>query len=298
MESRQALPYVSHLRITKRPTRSWQPTGYTNQQGQDLYQQVTELPGIEIEVTPYLGEIKGPAQPFRFPSKKFFEDAKAELESKDVKTDQDTQAIANINATLARTDVLWCESVLEAAEVESLDGLWADVFSDLLDTFPSWNEADNSVGGIPIEIKEMQWDARVPAVGNKSIDLKVGVFCGDKEPEVYTLSFEDSATRSQRVAFDEQLQSRIDQLPTEIAAAQGQQKASLQQELEYKQAEKERRQKVEVGLIADVVSKPSVQAALPNILVASIAVLKQTVWPTVNIDLFTSRLGAALSKIS
>ncbi len=82
------------------------PTGYKDQQGQDLYQQVTDLPGIEVEITPYMGEIKCPGQPFRFPLRKFFEDAKAELEAKTNKTEQETAAIDQLQATINRTDVI------------------------------------------------------------------------------------------------------------------------------------------------------------------------------------------------
>ncbi len=176
--------------------------------------------------------------------------------------------------------------------------MWSEVFSDLLDGFTSWNESANAVGGIPVEIKEMQWDARVPVDDAKSINLRVGVFCGDKQPEIYTLTFEDAASREQRLAYDDQLQAIIDRLTTEIEAATGQAKIAKQQELSFRQAEKDRRAKTEVGLISDVVSKPSVQTALPQILVSTIAVLKQTVWPTVDLQTLTQRLGAALSRIS
>mgnify|MGYP000311272987 CR=1 FL=1 len=217
-ETRYALPYISHLRVTKRPTRNWVPAGYQNKEGQDLYKQVTDLPGIECEITPYMGTVKGPATQYRFPSKAFFEAALAEVVA-GPQNEQTKEVQANLEATIARKDIVWAEEVLMAGGLPVLDDLWATVFSDALDEFPSWNEKSNGDKGIPLEVKEMQWDARIPADGPKSITLKIGLFSPTSpEPALSTLQYEDAETTKQRTAMNSQMVNRIAQIEANVAS--------------------------------------------------------------------------------
>lgn len=296
-ETRSAIPYISHLRLTKRPTRRWQPTGYTNRDGQDLYQQVTDLPGIEVEITPYMGTVKGPAQQFRFPLKAFFEEALAVYLAIEKPTEEQLKVIENLQATIARTDVTWAESILLAGGLPTLLGLWEDVFSDALDEFPSWSES-NSAGGIPVELKEMQWNARLPADAPKSIDLSVGVFNGETiDPSIYSLSFEDVETRNQRLAYDAQIEAAIDSLVAQVAAASGAEKTQLEQQLTARQNEQAQRAAIERGQMATLLSKASVQQSLPTLLMSILGVLKQTQWPDLDMALVQQRLVAAIGSL-
>lgn len=298
-ETRYALPYISHLRVTKRPTQNWVPAGYQNQEGQDLYKQVMDLPGIECEITPYMGSVKGPATQYRFPSKAFFEDALAELEVAPV-TEQTTNAKIQIEATLARTDVVWAENVLLAGGLPALEALWQGVFSDALDAFPAWAEP-TVTNGILLTVKEMQWDARIPADGSKSISLKVGTYVDtNPTPTITTLLFEDAATRTQRLAYATQLQNRITQLTTDIAklpAGPSTERTQREMDLERQLAEKAQRDAVEIGSLPALVANPSVMASLPVLLMSIIGVLKAQSWPTLDMAVVQERLTVALSAM-
>ncbi len=308
-ELRSSLPYVSHLRVTKRPTQNWVSSGYQNREGQDLYQQVMDLPGIECEITPYMGTVKGPATQFKFPSKAFFEAELAKLQAKPTKTEQETAAIANIQATIARTDVVWVETVLMAGGLPTLDALWATVFSDALDEFPTWREVEDAVGGIPIGIKEMQWDARIPYESAKAIQLKIGMYRMKRVgtqwvidesvmPVIHTLNFEDEQTKAQRLSYNNQIQERVAQLTAQIAAmANGPAKVQAQAELDRFTQELAQRNAVEQGVLLDLVSNPSVQASLPALIMAIIGTLRTLHWPDLDMAVVQERLAENLSVI-
>lgn len=303
-EIRSALPYISHLRVTKRPTRKWEPTGYQNQNGEDLYRQGVDLPGIECEITPYMGSVKGPATNYRFPLKQFFELALEELEAMPQKNDQANQSIANLEATIANPDTIWAENVLLAGGLPALGALWQDVFSDALDEFPAWAEAGSSTGGIPLYVGEMQWDARIPYDGSKSIALKVGLFDNEDglgEPTLHTLNFEDAASRAQRVQYTTQVEARISQVEAEIAALpEGASSARSQkeQELAGLQAEKARLDAVENGLMTDLIGNASVQQSLPALVLAIIGVLKAVKWPDLDMQVVQDRLAVTLGELA
>lgn len=298
-ETRYALPYVSHLRVTKRPTRNWVPSGYQNQEGQELHKQITDLPGIECEITPYMGSVKGPASQFKFPSKQFFEDALAEITLVPV-TDQSAAAKTNLEATLARTDIVWAETILLTGGLPTLAALWEDVFSDALDEFSEWSE-QTVKAGIPLSIKEMQWDARIPAEGAKSISLKVGTYSATSpEPTLTTLLFEDTTSRTQRLSYSIQLQNRITQLTTEVAALpKGPSTARTQKESELARfvAEKVQRDAVEVGSLPDLVANPSVMTSLPTLLMSIIGVIAAQQWPTLDLAVVEAKLTLALAAM-
>lgn len=300
-ELRSALPYVSHLRVTKRPTQNWMPSGYQNKEGQDLYQQVMDLPGIECEITPYMGTVKGPATQYKFPSKAFFENALADLQALPTKTEQDNSAITNIEATLAREDVVWVETVLMAGGLPTLEVLWNDVFSDALEEFPTWKEPEEAVGGIPLFIKEMQWDARIPFESSKSIQLKIGLYNNDEAkgvPVIHTLNFEDGQTKTQRLAYIAQIEERIAALTTQIAGMEaGTAKTQAEAELTRFSQELAQRNAVEQGSLIDLVSNPSVQSSLPALIMGIVGTLKAINWPDLDMAVVQERLAANLSAI-
>ncbi|AMV31723.1 hypothetical protein VN12_06350 [Pirellula sp. SH-Sr6A] len=303
-EVRSALPYISHLRVTKRPTIKWEPIGYDAQNGEDLYRQGVDLPGIECEVTPYMGSVKGPAATYRFPLKAFFEANLAKLQAKPQKNDQDNAAIANLQATIANPETIWAESILLAGGLPTLTALWQDVFSDALDEFTEWSEPEVAAGGIPLYVREMQWDARIPYESAKSITLKVGLFDTEQEegaPALYTLSFEDAATRAQREAYNAQLVQRITQLTAAIAGlpeGPSETRTQMEQELAGYQAEKAQRDAVENGLMSDLLSNASVQQSLPTLLVAILGALKAVYWPDLDMSLVQTRLAETLGELA
>ena len=299
-ELRYALPYISHLRVTKRPTQNFVPAGYQNKDGQDLYKQVTDLPGIECEITPYMGTVKGPATQYRFPSKTFFEEALASVIASPV-TEQTLSSKSNIEATLARTDIIWAENVLMAGQLPVLKDLWATVFSDALDAFTTWREPTETVG-IPLEVKEMQWDAIIPYEGTKSITLKIGLYSSQTQNPVLTmLQFEDSVARTQRLAASAQFNTRITQLTSEIAALpSGPSSTRTQKEVELERAttEKTTRDAIEIGILSELVSNPSVMVSLPNLLMAIIGTVKQlNGWDSLDMNVVQERLVINLTNI-
>lgn len=304
MEVRSASPYISHLRVTKRPTIKWEPTGYQNQNGEDLYRQGVDLPGIECEVTPYMGTVKGPASTYRFPLKAFFESNLAKLQALPTKDEQANAAIANLQATIANPSTIWAESILLAGGLPTLTALWQDVFSDSLDEFTEWSEPEEPSGGIPLFIREMQWDARIPYDSAKSITLKVGLFNNDQDlgdPALYTLNFEDAATRAQREAYNIQLQQRIAQLTNEIAAlpeGPSPTRTQKEQELAAYQNEKTQRDAVENGLMSDLLANASVQQSLPTLLLAIIGALKSVYWPDLDMSTVQTKLAETLGALA
>lgn len=299
-----ALPYISALRITKRPTRSWQPSGYQNQQGQDLYKQVNELPGIEVEITTYMGEIKGPAMQFKFPSKKFFEDALAELQALPVKGQAEQDAIANIQATLARADVVWCETILLAGELPTLDALWEDAYSDALNEFEKWSDDNRGDGGIPLHLKEMQWNIRVPFESSKTVELAVGLFLNstDKETDsIHRLLFEDSASSQQRTSYNNQVQQRVNEVSGQIATlpvGPSAERTQLEQQKAAYESELAQRVAVDVATIGALLENVSVQTSLPALILSIIGTLKSIHWPNLDMDLVQQRMLTSIAAIN
>ena len=221
-ETRFAVPYVSHLVITQRPLQTLKPSGLYNEQGQELARNAVDLPGITMELTTYIvtenTSKKGPAQVFEFRYKKFWTDAKAELEAIENRNQNEQAQLNNINALLANQNVLWVEDALQLANASEFMQLWYDVFSDALDEFPSMNEEKNLNTGIPVKIEPMQWDIRVPYESNKVVTLKTGAFLGNAGPEVIDLQFEDETSRQNRVNNLANFDSVIARLTTELAA--------------------------------------------------------------------------------
>lgn len=290
-EARGTKPYISHLRITKRPTQVLTPTDLVDQEGNPLARRETQVPGISCEIVPYLSpEIKAPAVTYNFLQKAFYQQAKEELEAIATPNQREVDTLAAINALLADTSVTWCEDILAAGGLPNLMDLWAEVFSDALNQFPGWTEGTIQ-NGIPTAVREMMWDARIPFESAKSVELNVGVYLANdpnSQPTQYKLAFEDNATRTQREQYIAQLEDAIAQrtaqiagLQAEIAAMQeGPAKEQKRQQLTQTQADKARyeqelaqRQAVTVGLISTLLSNPSVQQSMPALLMAILMTL-------------------------
>lgn len=325
-ELRSALPYFSTIRLTVLPTEQVVPSGLYNQQtGEELGRQVTMMPGLQLEIIPLMGNIAAGAQPAFYPSRGFAEEHLATLQkpvaaieaieaiAEADRTPEQKQVLAKLKATLesakpqidevttwlARTDITWVEELLEMGQLPSLGDLFSDAFSDVLDTFSSWNEAANSAGGIPVSIKCMQWNVQFPLQGAKSINVKVGVFCGKAAPQIYELVFEDSVTSNQRLQTIAQIASAIQQRQTTLAGLEDDdpQVAQITSELVGLTAEKDRLEALELGHLDDVTSKPSVRAAIPKLLVAAIKALQKTTWPTLDVPLAATKLQERLTAI-
>lgn len=305
-ETRFAIPYVSHLVITQRPLQSLKPTGMFNQQGQELARNAVDYPGITMELTTYIvtdsTSKKGPAQVFEFRFKKFWQDAKAELETLPTRNEQEQAALANITALLARTDVLWVEDALQLSNAGEFMSLWYDVFSDALDEFPSMNEEENIKGGIPLSILPMQWDIRVPYESNKVVTLKTGAFLGNPasaNPEVIDLQFEDEQSKQNRVNMLAQYDSAITRLQAELDALESGTDAhrNKQQELTAYTTERARVAAVEYRTIGDLLQHPSVQTSLVQVLMGLIGLVKAKHFPEMDLAVVQQRLVAAIGSI-
>lgn len=290
-ETRGTKPYISHLRITKRPTQVLQPTDLVDQQGNQLARRSTQIPGISCEIIPYVSpEIKAPALNYTFPQKEYYQQAKEELEAITLPTQQQVDTIAAINTILADTSIVWCEDILTAGQLPNLMNLWNEMYSDALDQFPSWSQT-SSTTGIRTSIKEMMWDAKIPFESAKSVELNVGVYLESNPnaiPTQYKLSFEDNKTHEAREAYIAQLEDRIAQRTANIAGIQAeiaamvegpakelkrQQLAQVQSEKQSAELELEQRKAVTVGLITTLLANPSVQQSLPALLMAILMTL-------------------------
>ncbi len=128
-----------------------------------------------------------------------------------------------------------------------------------------------------------------PAEGAKSIDLNVGVFNGDADPTVYSLSFEDAASREQRLAYDDQIEADIDrQSAAQSRLPAGTEKTDLETQLAARENERDQRATIERGLMSDLLSKSSVQQSLPTLLLSILGALKQTKWPDLDMALWSN----------
>ena len=299
-ETRFAVPYVSHLIITQRPTQTIKPTGMFNDQGQELGRNAVDFPGITMELTTYIvtetTSKKGPAQVFEFKYKKFWTDAKAELEALPTRNAQEQTALNNISAVLTSNDILWVEDAIGQQDFMSL---WYDVFSDALDEFPSMNEEANIQGGIPLNVLPMQWDIRVPYEANKVVTLKTGAFLGNVGPEIIDLQFEDEQSRTNRTNALAQYNTVITRLTTELAALEAGTDAHTQKQAELAAytSERDRMAAVEYRTIGDLLQHPSVQTSLVQVLMGLIGVIKVKQYPDLDLQMVQERLVGALATI-
>ena len=209
---------------------------------------------------------------------------------------------------------LWLEDVLLAAGTPSLEGLWSDAFSDSLDTFPQWVESQNPIGGIPVYMRQLEWDARLDLDGNKSVTVTMGLYptaaCDSEMPVRKELKFEDGVTRRAREAQIAQLETVIADrqvglttidaikvakaLPpgatrTAQLAAFSQQivnqpdldayRAQVAQELAGYQSQLASLRAVTYGTIASLMASPSVAGSIKSLIVDGIIATLQSIIP-------------------
>lgn len=210
-EVRDGMPYVSRLKYTIRATGRLDPVREL-EDGRTMYQRAVDLPGLMITVTPYLpGGLQAKDSNYEFKSKAFWEAQLATLNAKPELNAQDLRAVQLVQNLLA-TNKLWFEDVLVASGLGDLEAMWAQAFSDSLDGFPTWKEPATRAGGLPIYIPQLQWDATIPWVGNRQVEVKMGLFRKadfSDEPVQTSLLFEDGASKRAR-------QQQIDSLANAI----------------------------------------------------------------------------------
>ncbi len=313
-EVRYSLPYVSHLVITQRPTQSLKPAGLFNEQGQELARNVIEYPGIMMELTTYIitsqtvdgttttTSKKGPAISYDFKYKSFWQKAKQELEAIPTRNESEETALSKINALLNNSNVLWVEDALSNANLGEFMTLWYDVFSDALDEFPSMNQDTNIQGGIPLYIKPMQWDIRVPYESNKVVTLKTGAYIKDNDvltPEIIELRFEDDQTKQGRLNTLKQYDEVIARFASELAELEEGSEAYSNKERDLNNAtvERDRMAAVEYRTISDLLEHQSVQTSLVQVLLSLIGAAAAKDFPTLNMEFVQSRLIETLSTI-
>jgi hypothetical protein len=231
-EVRQALPYVSHLKIVKRA--NLQAVTVKDQQGNDVPALMQNQPSIQVEITLYIVSVdtsttpptvlteKAFTTPYTFNSKLFLQGI---LDDINRVSNPSPQLIENkkiVEDRLANEN-LWLEDVLEKANIPTLEGLWSDAFSESLDQFPVWKESNSDlIAGIKTYSRQIEWDARLSYEEAKSVTVTLGLYstakCEEMQPERKTLTFEDGATKRQREATIAQLDTVISDRTAAIAA--------------------------------------------------------------------------------
>lgn len=303
-EMRSALPYFSHIIITKRPTQKFVPTGYTTDNGQEILQRVTDVPGVQVEITPFLNDKACTPVTFVFTSREFIEEElskyeeaakqlaairakpveqvtdeeKLKLPTLQIEAKQNEQAVTQMKAILASKDNMWVEDVLKnVSGLPSFADMWEDIFSDALDMFPSWAETTNAVGGVDVTLHCMQWNARMPATGDQSIELKAGAYTvGSEVPTVFELIFESDVAKANREAEAAQDAATIERIDKDLALSVvgSQRYAELTNERAGVVVRQQQRASVERRLLSDVLTKQSVKTSLPGFLLAACMHLK------------------------
>lgn len=238
-------------------------------------------------------------------SRKLNASERSELATMEKKAEQLAEEVANIEKILNNQKNLWVEDLLSAGHLPALDELFVEVFSDSLDTFEQWKQLvqdGQSVGGIPVEVKMMQWEAKFPPNGQKIIELIVGVFTSEKvAPAQYKITFDDATALAIR-------QKEIDDLTSSIEGRQAMlnaipqddpQRSAIQSEIDNYTAQKEEKlkQKASRGSIKDVLSKSSVEAGLPKLLITALQKMKSSMYPNLNVEASSAKLIARLEAL-
>ncbi len=218
LEVRQALPYVSHLKIVKFP--NLQVVYGKDQQGNDAQGLMANQPSMQVEVTLYIVGSDGStekafATPYTFGSRNYLHDILDQIAAIENPPQNVLATKKTIQDRLA-TEKLWLEDVLAAAGIPTLEGLWSDAFSASMDEFPTWAESATPIGGVKTYIRQLEWDARLSYEANKTVTVTMGIYstpeCKETQPERKILTFEDGASKRQRQANIAALDQRITQL--------------------------------------------------------------------------------------
>lgn len=324
IESRPSLPYVSRLKIVKYPSLSWVRAGQ-DQQGRDLMRQQGNQPSLQVEITTYIGDERAFVSEYVFASKAFLQSVLAELKAVEKPSTEIESTILAVTARLA-DEKLWLEDVLAAAEIPDLEGLWSDAFSESLDQFPKWAESTQPIGGIPVYVRQLEWDARLPIEASKDITVTMGLYptaaCDSQEPVRKTLRFEDGLQLRNRAAqvahlrdliadreiviktIDEIVQWKAAPLSTERSAKLATYNQSIveqadlasyklnrQNELTGYAEQIARLEDVDYGTISSLLASPSVGTSVKSLIVAIIGTLKKQIpeWSELDMDLVAQR---------
>ena len=224
------------------------------------------------------------------------------MEAVPTRNESEETALSKINALLNNSNVLWVEDALSNANLGEFMTLWYDVFSDALDEFPSMNQDTNIQGGIPLYIKPMQWDIRVPYESNKVVTLKTGAYVKDNDvltPEIIELRFEDDQTKQGRLNTLKQYDEVIARFASELAELEEGSEAYSNKERDLNNAtvERDRMAAVEYRTISDLLEHQSVQTSLVQVLLSLIGAAAAKDFPTLNMEFVQSRLIETLSTI-
>lgn len=300
-----SIPYFSHLKITYVPTNNLIDTGRVAENGKSVLQVVTDRPGVVVEVTPYLGEdefaIAGPAVQMDFPLKSFLTDGKKAFEAIE-QSDATKKIIESIDKDLNDPSVNWAESLILATGGENITDLWSNIILESLEEFPQWSGASKSdVGGFKLEAKVMQLDARIPAIGSKSITVKIGLQAIQKGKPVgqmiYSeLSFLDAAGVSNRKATISQLETAVADLQVQLASAKTEQKPIFQNDIDIKKNQIFEMKKQCCGSMASLLSQPKVVSDLESLFLEVIKAMKKDN-PAIDVEKVALRTKATLASI-
>lgn len=329
-EVRNTLPYVSHLKVTERTTLTAVPSQVANPDGSPKYEVIQDYPGIQAEITTYMGNTKGPSVPLQFLHKEFYQksldDLNKPMQELDTlkaienPTPAQNQRIAQLEAEvnnaefilsratliamLSNPNVAWVEDLMTIAGIPKFVGLWQQAFSDAMDELDTWKEPATPVGGVPIYIAPMQWDAKIPHNSNKAVDLRIGMFLRNDysdQPTQHQISFEDTKTRIDRenqIAQYETLVANIDTRIAELGVGQDQLLNQLKAEKKNYEDTLTRLKAVESGLIKDLVQNPSVQESLPKLIMAIFAYMQMKTWPDLDLALCQVKLVENLTELA
>lgn len=190
---------------------SYVPAGQ-DQQGRDMLQRIESMPSINVEITNYIGNERAFSTPYTFYSRDFLQENLDVLTAIEKPSPDVTAGIEMITKRMAE-EKLWLEDVLEAAGIPALEGLWSDAFSASLDTFPQWVESQSPIGGIPVYMRQLEWDAKLDLDGDKSVTVTMGLYptaaCESEMPVRKTLQFESGVAKRAREATIAQLETLI-----------------------------------------------------------------------------------------
>ena len=213
-ENREAIPMVTRLKYTVLPASRFDPT---RDLGNGQYEGVMtqDTPGMVFGITPFICGKVDKERTYEFKDKAFWEGQLAALTLQQSKQPTPNPSIAmaiDKVALMLATNKLWLADLFSEAGISDLSGSWASAFSTSLDEFPTYVEPSQQIGGLPYVLKQIRWDARLPYLQPKQIEVTIGMypkFRMNETPVEDKLVFEDGATLRNRQARELELNKRI-----------------------------------------------------------------------------------------
>jgi len=186
MEIRYATPYVSGLRWRLHEIAEGTPV--QDQSGNQAIRVDQKQPGLTIEITPYLGTVKGKTKPYEF--------------------GDGTNGLPSM------------ASVLKAAG--DVATVWAGALNQMADLFPLLKEpaAGAKKHGPPLYLRLDSWQANLQWEGAKAVTAILGLYSDPqfKSVDAYvSLVFADGTTLRQRERQREEFRSQIAQADSILA---------------------------------------------------------------------------------